>query len=102
MRTNLGKPMAFALALFAPSVASAQQWPFGEPSWYYTGSSQVVWSAGWTSGWLPLLMLCFLVAAGIGVYLAIHAMHGHASHRAKEGEAHETHAHRRHALWRSR
>ena len=102
MKTDLGRTMAFVLALCAPNLASAQQWPVGEPTWYYAEPSQAMWSAGWSFGWVfPLVMLCFLVAVGVGVYFAIHTMHGRASHRTREGEAHEAHAHRRHAIWRS-
>jgi uncharacterized membrane protein len=84
MKTNLGRLMVLALALGSTTFASAQQWPVGEPTWYYPGPSQTMWmwSGGWSFGWIfPLLALCFMVAVGVGIFLMVHRAYGHASHR---------------------
>lgn len=80
METKLRRLMVFALALGIATRASAQQWPVGEPTWYYPEPSQLIWSMGWASGWIfPLLVLCIMVALGVGIFLVAHRMHGHAS-----------------------
>jgi putative membrane protein len=81
MKSNLGKLMVLALALGSTTLASAQQWPVGEPTWYYPGPSQMMWSVSWGFGWIfPLLALCLMVAVGVGIFLMVHRTHGHASH----------------------
>jgi uncharacterized membrane protein len=81
MKTGLGRPMVFALALCSTTLASAQQWPVGEPSWYYPDSSELMWSLASGFGWiLPLLAVCFAVALVVGFFLMFHGTHGHAAH----------------------
>jgi putative membrane protein len=81
MMTNLGRLMVLVLALGSTTLASAQQWPVGEPTWYYAEPSQMMWGVGWGFGWIfPLLALGFMVAVGVGIFLMVHRMHGHASH----------------------
>jgi uncharacterized membrane protein len=81
MKSNLGKLMVLALALGSTTFASAQQWPVGEPTWYYPEPSQMMWSVSLGFGWIfPLLALCFMVAVGVGIFLMVHRTHGHVSH----------------------
>ena len=80
MKTKVWRLTVFALAVSFATRASAQQWPVGEPTWYYPEPSQLIWSVGWGLGWIPLLVLCFMVALGVGIFLMVHRMHGHAWH----------------------
>jgi putative membrane protein len=83
MKTKLGRLMVLALALGAAAFASAQQWPVGEPTWYYPEPSQMMWmwSGGLGFGWIfPLLVLGFMIAVGVGIFLMVHRTHGHTLH----------------------
>ena len=78
MTTRPGRLIALALGLCTATLAGAQQWPVGDLAWY-TPEPVPMW--GWISGWIPpLLMLFVVVAAGAGMFFLMHRTSQHPHH----------------------